>query len=63
MSERRRFNASERAALYLAADGRCASCGRELRDRPPVRGRIEKGPRRPPGGRMTANSAIHSNPF
>ncbi|MGV2385391.1 MAG UNVERIFIED_CONTAM: DEAD/DEAH box helicase family protein, partial [Thermobifida fusca] len=30
MSERRRFNASERAALYLAADGRCASCGREL---------------------------------
>lgn len=30
MSERRRFNASERAALYLAADGRCTACGREL---------------------------------
>lgn len=30
MTERRRFNASERAALYLAADGRCARCGCEL---------------------------------
>lgn len=27
---RRRFNASERAALYLAADGRCTGCGAEL---------------------------------
>jgi len=30
MSERRRFNESERAALYLAADGRCEMCGTEL---------------------------------
>lgn len=30
MTERRRFNARERAALYLAADGRCTSCGVEL---------------------------------
>lgn len=30
MSERRRFNKGERAALYLAADGRCAGCGKEL---------------------------------
>lgn len=30
MSERRRFNRGERAALYLAADGRCERCGREL---------------------------------
>lgn len=30
MTERRRFNASERAALYLAADGRCERCGRGL---------------------------------
>ena len=30
MSERRRFNARERAALFLAADGRCERCGREL---------------------------------
>lgn len=30
MSERRRFNVSERVALYLAADGRCQECGREL---------------------------------
>lgn len=28
--ERRRFNDRERAALYLAADGRCESCGVEL---------------------------------
>lgn len=28
--ERRRFNARERAALYLAADGHCAECGTEL---------------------------------
>jgi len=27
---RRRFNSSERVALYLAADGRCANCGTEL---------------------------------
>lgn len=27
---RRRFNSSERAALYLAADGRCTGCGIEL---------------------------------
>lgn len=27
---RRRFNATERAALYLAADGHCTECGREL---------------------------------
>jgi hypothetical protein len=26
----RRFNRAQRAALYLAADGRCESCGREL---------------------------------
>jgi superfamily II DNA or RNA helicase len=30
MSERRRFNASERAALYLVAGGRCERCGRKL---------------------------------
>lgn len=30
MTERRRFSGSERAALYLAADGRCTECGREL---------------------------------
>jgi superfamily II DNA or RNA helicase len=30
--ERRRFNSGERAALYLAADGRCSSCGIELAD-------------------------------
>lgn len=30
MSGRRYFNASERAALYLAADGRCSNCGTEL---------------------------------
>ena len=30
MSERRRFNRGERSALYLAADGRCQRCGREL---------------------------------
>ncbi len=30
MSERRRFNRSERVALYLAADGRCSECGTEL---------------------------------
>lgn len=30
MSERRRFNRRERTALYLAADGRCENCGREL---------------------------------
>ncbi|WP_159001004.1 DEAD/DEAH box helicase family protein [Streptomyces sp. SBT349] len=27
---RRRFNSSERVALYLAADGKCAECGAEL---------------------------------
>lgn len=27
---RRRFNSSERAALYLAQNGRCANCGNEL---------------------------------
>lgn len=27
---RRRFNSSERAALYLAADGRCTECGADL---------------------------------
>lgn len=27
LDPRRRFNASERAALYLAADGKCARCG------------------------------------
>lgn len=30
MDQRRRFNSSERAALYLAADGRCVGCGIEL---------------------------------
>lgn len=30
MAERRRFNQGERTALYLAADGRCSECGREL---------------------------------
>jgi hypothetical protein len=30
MDERRRFSASERAALYLAADGRCQRCGAPL---------------------------------
>lgn len=30
MSERRRFNGRERAALWLAADGKCESCGTEL---------------------------------
>lgn len=30
MPERRRFNARERVALWLAADGRCESCGIEL---------------------------------
>lgn len=30
MTGRRRFNATERAALYLAADGRCVECGCEL---------------------------------
>jgi len=30
VSERRRFNRSERVALYLAADGRCSECGTEL---------------------------------
>jgi superfamily II DNA or RNA helicase len=30
MSERRRFNAGERSALYLAADGRCENCGFDL---------------------------------
>ena len=30
LDPRRRFNASERAALYLAADGRCTSCGNPL---------------------------------
>jgi superfamily II DNA or RNA helicase len=29
-AERRRFSTTERAALYLAADGRCAECRREL---------------------------------
>ena len=29
-NSRRRFNTSERVALYLAADGRCAECGTEL---------------------------------
>lgn len=31
MTERRRFNSSERVALYLAANGRCSECGRELK--------------------------------
>lgn len=30
MKERRRFNRSERAALYLAADGKCCQCGSDL---------------------------------
>lgn len=30
MDPRRRFNATERAALYLAADGRCTGCGVQL---------------------------------
>lgn len=30
MTQRRRFSARERTALYLAADGRCQECGREL---------------------------------
>jgi superfamily II DNA or RNA helicase len=30
VNERRRFNDSERAALYLAADGHCTNCGTEL---------------------------------
>lgn len=30
MTNRRFFNGSERAALYLAADGRCTGCGAEL---------------------------------
>lgn len=30
MSERRRFSLNERAALYLAADGRCEGCGQGL---------------------------------
>lgn len=30
MDDRRRFNGSERAALYLAADGRCMRCGGHL---------------------------------
>lgn len=30
MDERRRFNGTERAALYLAADGRCDLCGTDL---------------------------------
>jgi superfamily II DNA or RNA helicase len=30
MDERRRFNRTERAALYLAADGKCSDCGTEL---------------------------------
>jgi len=30
MSERRQFSSSERAALYLAADGRCTECGARL---------------------------------
>jgi 5-methylcytosine-specific restriction endonuclease McrA len=30
MTERRRFNAWERAALYAAAGGLCESCGRPL---------------------------------
>jgi superfamily II DNA or RNA helicase len=29
-TERRRFNTSERVALYLAADGHCSSCGEPL---------------------------------
>lgn len=30
MTERRRFNRRERAAMFLAADGRCQRCGRDL---------------------------------
>lgn len=30
MDRRRRFNRTERAALYLAADGRCTECGADL---------------------------------
>src|SRR6266540_924516 len=30
MSGRRRFNTSERVALYLTTDGQCADCGTEL---------------------------------
>jgi superfamily II DNA or RNA helicase len=30
VTERRRFNRRERVALYLAADGQCSECGREL---------------------------------
>ena len=30
MTERRRFSSRERAALYLAADGKCTNCGTEL---------------------------------
>lgn len=30
MDERRRFNTSERVALYLASDGKCSGCGIEL---------------------------------
>lgn len=30
MSDRRRFSSSERAALYLAAEGRCSVCGVDL---------------------------------
>lgn len=30
MSDRRRFNTSERVALYLAADGKCSDCGTPL---------------------------------
>jgi len=30
MSERRRFNRTERAVLYIAADGRCSNCGAAL---------------------------------
>jgi superfamily II DNA or RNA helicase len=30
-NDRRRFSSGERAALYLAADGKCSECGAELR--------------------------------
>ena len=30
MEERRRFGDSERVALYVAADGKCSNCGKEL---------------------------------
>ena len=43
----RRARAAARPTVQRRV-GRVAG-GRELRDRPPVRGRIEKGPRRPPG--------------